>query len=93
MVLSVGGDAGKVDKEMTEQPKMIDAHGRTIEQERSKDIPDVHLCNANLVRTIGRLRFSPRRWVWATRFELRGSMEPKALEDGATFEPVEQLAA
>ncbi len=38
------------------------------------------------------LRFSPHRWVWATRFELRGSMEPKALEDGATFEPIEQAA-
>ena len=77
---------------MAKQISTVDSHGRTIEQERAKDIPAVHVCNANLVRTIGRLRFSPRRWVWATRFEQRGSMEPKALEHGATFEPVEQAA-
>ena len=75
---------------MAKQTDTVDSHGRTIEQERAKDIPAVHAYDANRVRTIGRLRFSPRRWVWATRFELRGSMEPKALEDGATFEPVEQ---
>ena len=77
---------------MAKQTNMVDSHLCTIEQERGKDIPAVHAYDANRVRTIGRLRLSPRRWLWATRFELRGSMEPKALEDGATFEPVEQTA-
>ena len=66
------------------QTDTVDSHGRTIEQkERAKDIPGSRVRCA-WVRTIGRLR-SPRRWVWATRFGMRGSMEPKALEDGATF--------
>lgn len=77
---------------MAKRSMMIDAHGRTLEHERGQDIPNVHVYDANRVRTIGRLRLSPRRWLWATRFELRGLMEPKALEDGATFEPVEQTA-
>jgi hypothetical protein len=77
---------------MAKQTDTVDSHGRTIEQERAKDIPAVHAYDANRVRTIGRLRLSPRRWLWVTRFDLCGSMEPKALEDGATFEPFEQAA-